>query len=66
MDRRCPHALPCAPRTLRVVALLLPVLACSGCDMLGALFDTRVLRGIVLVIAVLAVVGFVASRAGRR
>lgn len=40
-------------------------LACTGCDMLGALFDTRRLREIVLVVLVLVAIGFIASRAKR-
>jgi hypothetical protein len=45
--------------------VLLP-LACSGCDMLGEIFYTRGLRLVVLVVVVLAAVGFLVSRGTRR
>jgi hypothetical protein len=41
-------------------------LACSGCAMLGELFDTAGLRIVVLVVIAVAAVGFLASRANRR
>ena len=41
-------------------------LACSGCGMLGEIFYTRGLRLVVLVVVVLAAIGFVVSRSTRR
>ena len=39
---------------------------CTGCDMLGSLFDTPPLMGIATVVVVVAVVGFLVSRGARR
>ena len=41
-------------------------LRCTGCDMLGSLFDTPPLMGIATVVVVVAVVGFLVSRGARR
>lgn len=40
--------------------------ACGGCSMLGALAQTSTLRGIVIVVVVVAALGFLVSRAGPR
>ena len=50
----------------RMVPPLLALFACTGCAMLGELFATRGLRVVVLAVVVLAAVGLVASRAGKR
>ena len=60
-----------AMRPTRSVLRLFAVAACtlvvlSGCDMLGSLFETRMLRGIVVVVVVVAAVGFLVSRAAPR
>ncbi|GAB6196584.1 hypothetical protein [Lysobacter xanthus] len=52
-------------RRLRPAAALVPALACSGCSMLGALFEERLIVG-VLVVAALAALGFIVSRSARR
>lgn len=58
-------------RPTRSVLRLFAVAACtlvvlSGCDMLGSLFEMRMLRGIVVVVVVVAAVGFLVSRAAPR
>ena len=40
--------------------------ACTGCAMLGSLFEAPVLRGIVAVVVVVAAIGFLVSRSAPR
>ena len=49
----------------RVAAMLVP-LGASGCDMLGELFRAPGLGLVVLVVVVLAAIGFIVSRSARR
>ncbi|HEY4556415.1 MAG TPA: hypothetical protein VIG68_08285 [Lysobacter sp.] len=52
---------------LRVLpAAVLPAIACSGCAMLGAMFDEHPLGGIAFVVVAVAALGFLASRGARR
>ncbi|TZF91336.1 hypothetical protein [Cognatilysobacter lacus] len=46
------------------ISLLVP-LACSGCEMLGAIFYTPGLRLIVLIVVAIAVAGALVSRSKR-
>lgn len=52
--------------TLRLLAAASLPIACTGCDMLGELFRTPGLRVVVLAVVVLAAIGFLVSRSGRR
>lgn len=54
------------PMPRLVAAALVPVFACTGCTVLGALFDARPLAGIAFVVAVVAAVGFLVSRGARK
>jgi hypothetical protein len=51
---------------IRSASLAVLPFACSGCAMLGELFDTAGFRIVVLAVIALAAVGFIASRANRR
>ncbi|HEY4582111.1 MAG TPA: hypothetical protein VIG88_04490 [Lysobacter sp.] len=60
-----PHARPNRVLGAALVATL-PVVACTGCNVLGAVFDERPLAGIAFVVLVVAAVGFLVSRGARR
>ena len=54
-------------RALRAMLIAaVPAAACSGCNVLGAVFDERPLAGIAFVLVALAAVGFLVSRGARR
>lgn len=55
--------LPASPAALVASAA---AFACTGCDMLGALFQVPTLLGIAFAVALVAAVGFLVSRGARR
>ncbi|MGY4515523.1 hypothetical protein [Lysobacter sp. HA18] len=59
-DRR--PALPFQAFVLATAASLL----CTGCHMLGALFDVHPLRIVVLMVVIVALIGFFALKSNRR
>ncbi|GAB1595388.1 hypothetical protein [Lysobacter claricitrinus] len=61
-DDRPPPGVPV--RALAVAAA--GAMSCTGCHLLGALFDVHVLREIVLVVIVIAIIGFFVSRSDKR
>lgn len=53
-----------APRT--VITAILPALLCSGCHMLGALFEDPWLGGTILVVVAVAAIALLVSKSGKR
>ncbi len=53
-------------RALHLLLLLLVTLALPGCEAIATIFEAGVWVGVIGVVLVLALVGFIVSRLGRR
>ena len=51
---------------LRLLAVLVPALSVSACEAIGTIFEAGIWVGVIMVVVVLAIVGFIASKLRRR
>ncbi|GGZ62285.1 hypothetical protein GCM10008101_15550 [Lysobacter xinjiangensis] len=65
-----PHSVESTPRRAsrgwRIAVATAPLGLCTGCNMLGAMFDEHPLGGIAFVVVAVAALGFLVSRGARR
>ncbi len=51
---------------LRLLAVLVLALSVSACEAIGTIFEAGIWVGVIMVVVVLAIVGFIASKLRRR